>query len=103
MHRFELQFANGKSFSETSDGLMSHVLFEIIYSDEKVGVTGFQAITVEKLLDQLDVADIGLFTLYLHSNGVIERCQQAERLQYPAEIFVNEASIALILVLLKTL
>ena len=74
MHRLELQFTNGKGFSEASDGLMSHILFEIIYSDQKVSVTSFQAITMEKLFDKLNVADIGPFTLYLHADGIIERC-----------------------------
>ena len=81
---------------------MSHILFEIIYSDEKVSVTGFQAIAMEKLFDKLDVADIGPFTLYLHTDSIIERCQQAKWLQYPSEVFVDEATIALILVLLET-
>ena len=76
-------------------------MLEIIYSDEKVGVTSFQAITMEKLLYKLNVANIGSFTLYLHADGIIERCQQAKRLQYPSEIFVNEASVSLILVLLE--
>ena len=75
MHRFELQFTNSKAFSEASDGLMSHILFEIIYSDEKVCVTRFQAITMEKLFYELNIANIGSFALNLHTYGIIERCQ----------------------------
>ena len=55
---------------------MGHVLFEVVDAYKEVGIASLQAICVEELLNQLDVAHVCLLTLHLHTNGVIEGGQQ---------------------------
>ena len=90
MHGLELGLADGESFAEAGDGLVGQVLLEIVESDEEVGIARLQAVAIEELLDQLDVAHVRLLALHLHAYRIVEGRHQTERLQHPAEVLVHE-------------
>ena len=80
MHWLELSFSNCKGFAEAGDSLMRQVLLEVVQANEKVSIARLQTVTVEELFDQLDIADVCLFTLDLHAHCVVEGGHEAERL-----------------------
>lgn len=43
------------------------------------------------MLDKLDVSDIGTLAVNLVTNCVVKGSEQAERLEQPAEVFVDKA------------
>ena len=70
---------------------MSHILLEVVDANEEVSITCLQAVAMEKLLNELNIPDVCLFTLDLHTNSIVERGQESERLENPPEVFIDHA------------
>ena len=77
---------------------MRLILLKVVDAHKKVGIACLKAIFVEKLFNDLDVANIGAFTLLLHIHGVIKGSHKPIRLQNPTQVFVLEHVLAVMIV-----
>lgn len=67
---------------------MCLVLLEVIDAHQEVCITCLQAFFVEELLNNLNVANVGTFTLLFHVHGVVKGTHEAVGLQDPTDVFV---------------
>ena len=83
MHRAKFALSNCKGLAQASCCFVSLILLEIVDSHQEVGVACLEAVLIEELLNDLNVAYIRTLTLLFHVHGIVESAYESIRLEDP--------------------